>query len=81
MTAEKQIIIVESEGEDYRISDSILMRDYLKSGVIPSTDSLLDWRFRVAELMEEKKFPSKWYKLEIIATDYLLNQLLNKNSK
>ncbi len=77
-----KVIIQIVKGKGVDITNTMLIQDYLKLGTIPSSDALLDWRLYLMNRLEtNKEFPDEWFEREIIATDYLLNELLNKNSK
>lgn len=56
------------------VTSSVLYRDFVNSGKLPSIDALLDWRNRLVEMKESKQHPLSWYDLEILATDYLLSK-------
>lgn len=56
------------------IEGSVLMNDYERIKKLPTVDSLLDFRIRLAELKEQNKEASEWYDKEVKAVDYLLSK-------
>jgi len=60
------------------IKGSVLLKDYIDKGYIPSVNKLLDFRNRLGEMLKEGEHPKEFINKEIEATDYLLNKKQNK---
>jgi hypothetical protein len=71
-------IIVIHKGKDYNITNTALISDYLEKKYIPELDKLLDWRLKLKEIGKRNEYPKKWVLKEILATDYLLDELNKK---
>jgi len=57
--------------------NSMTGRDFLrlKKPTDPNTDEMLDWRIRLTQMKNEKKYPSDWLDAEIAATDEIIGFL------
>lgn len=76
---EKEIVtIVIKDGVGYDISDTALIKDYRKEKYILDVDKLLDWRYFLMTSNTTDENEISAIKLEIMATDYLLNLKQNK---
>ena len=52
--------------------NSVLLKGFKETGILPPIDELLDWRLRLKELQKDGEYPKEWYEVEIKATDELL---------
>lgn len=70
----KKEIIVIKNGKDYNITHTNLIQSYFDENYIPEVDKLLDWRLKLMGYQKECGYENGIITLEILATDYLLNE-------